>query len=134
MEKKLKHLEMIQNIISRMATNSFLVRGWCVTLVAALFALSAKDSQVLFVYLAYFPALAFWILDGYYLNQEWLFRGLYNKVRLMNDEQIDFSMDTSADSGKSWADALYSYTIIIFHGVIMVSIIIVMLIFLKSKG
>ena len=134
MEKKLKHLEMIQNIISRMANNSFLVRGWSVTLVAALFALSAKDSQVLFVYLAYFPAIAFWILDGYYLNQEWLFRGLYNKVRLMNDDQIDFSMDTSTDSEKSWVDALFSYTIFIFHGVIMVSIIIVMLIFLKSNG
>jgi hypothetical protein len=44
-EKKLKHLEFIQGVISRMASNLFLLKGWTITLIAALFALAAKDSK-----------------------------------------------------------------------------------------
>jgi hypothetical protein len=36
---KEKHLELIQAVISRMAGNSFLLKGWSVTLAAALLAL-----------------------------------------------------------------------------------------------
>ena len=45
MENKLKHLEMIQGIINRMASNSFALKGWSVTLVAGIFALSSKDAN-----------------------------------------------------------------------------------------
>ena len=38
---KLKHLEFIQGIITRMANNSFMLKGWAVTLVAGIFALSS---------------------------------------------------------------------------------------------
>jgi hypothetical protein len=45
MEAKLKHLEFVQVAVSRMAGNSFLLRGWSVTLAAGLFALAAKDTS-----------------------------------------------------------------------------------------
>ena len=35
MESKIAHLEMVQAVITRMAGNSFLIKGWSVTLVAA---------------------------------------------------------------------------------------------------
>ena len=54
MSDKLKHLEFIQGVINRMGQNSFLIKGWTVTLVAALFALAAKDSNQKFVLVAYF--------------------------------------------------------------------------------
>src|SRR2546430_2614183 len=60
MERKQKHLEMILHIVDRLSTNSFLLKGWSVVLVSALFALAAKDAKVVFVYLCYFPAFAFW--------------------------------------------------------------------------
>jgi len=65
MEKKLKHLEMIQGVINRMAHCSFLLKGWSVILLSGLFALAAKEANLLFVYLAYLPVIAFWVLDGY---------------------------------------------------------------------
>ena len=34
MQQKLKHLEFIQGVINRLATNSFLMKGWSVVLVA----------------------------------------------------------------------------------------------------
>ena len=48
MENKLKHLEMIQGIINRMASNSFALKGWSVTLVAGIFALSSKDANEIY--------------------------------------------------------------------------------------
>ena len=49
MEDKIAHLQMIQNVITRMASNLFLIKRWSVTLVAALFALAAANSNPLFV-------------------------------------------------------------------------------------
>ena len=36
MESKLKHLEMIQAVINRMASNSFVFKGWSVSIIAGL--------------------------------------------------------------------------------------------------
>ena len=128
MNNKIKHIEMIQRVINRMANNSFLLKGWSVVLVSALFVLAAKDSNTNFILLAYFPALAFWILDGYFLQQESLFRKLYDQVRAMKDEDIDFSMDTSVvkKEVKCWACVCFSRTLLIFHGVIIAAICVVM--------
>lgn len=93
-----------------------------------MFALAAADTNPAFVYLAYFPALAFWLLDGYFLRQERLFRKLYDKVRVIKDpDDIDFSMDTSEVAGevKSWLKVCVSKTLRIFHGTVVGAIIIV---------
>lgn len=131
MEKKLKHLEMIQGTINRMAQCSFLLKGWNVILISALFALAAKDSNILFIYLAFFPAIAFWALDGYYLYQERLFRNLYDKTKDIDESKVDFSMNTSALEGlneATWIEAIFSRTMIIFHGAIITTVLIIMLI------
>jgi len=54
-ENKPKHLEFIQGVINRLSTNSFLLKGWSVVLVSALFALSAPDSRAAFVYRTPYP-------------------------------------------------------------------------------
>ena len=53
MENKRKHLEFIQSVIARMNSNSFLIKGWSITLVSALFALAAKDSNLNLNYLLF---------------------------------------------------------------------------------
>ena len=57
---KHKHLEFLQGAVNRMSGNLFLLKGWTVTLIAALFALAAKDANLLYAALAYFPLLTFW--------------------------------------------------------------------------
>src|SRR3989338_3573395 len=95
MENKRKHLEFIQNIISRMSGNLFFLRGWTITLITGLFALSAtKGTYDGYILLAYFLLFIFWILDGYFLSQERKFRCLYDDVRKLDEEKIHFSMDT----------------------------------------
>ena len=85
MENKLKHLEMVQSVINRMANNSFMLKGWAVTLVAGIFVLAGKDTDKLYFLVAYIPVIVFWGLDSYYLLQERLYRGLYEKVRLSEE-------------------------------------------------
>ncbi len=130
MSKKQSHLEMIQGIVNRLSHNSFLLKGWTVILISALFALAAKDKNNLFIYLAYFPSIAFWCLDGYFLWQERLFRALYDYVRNLDEEEIDYSMNVSNANIQdiTWVKALFSKTLVIFHGVILASIAIVMFI------
>ena len=122
---KQSHLEMIQGVINRLSHNSFLLKGWTVVLVSAMFALAAKDSALLFVYLAYFPAIAFWCLDGYFLRQERLFRKLYDYVRTLPEDRIDFSMDVSIveTTVRRWSTVTLSRTLVWFHGVIVFLII-----------
>ena len=89
MEQKIKHLEFIQNVINRLSTNSFLLKGWSVVLVSALFALSEYNSSGKFILLAYLPAIVFWGLDGYFLSLEKRYRNLYDNVRQRKPDGID---------------------------------------------
>lgn len=80
MASKIEHLKMIQDIITRMNTNSFQIKGWMITLVSALLALYANSRKVAYVFIALIPVLIFWFLDSYYLQQERKFRALYNDI------------------------------------------------------
>ena len=93
-EKKLKHLELIQGVVTRMAGNLFYLRGWVITIVAGVLVLLTQTTvnrlPVVFLSLV---TLLFWGYDAYFLSLERLYRDLYDKVRKMKDEEIDFSMD-----------------------------------------
>jgi hypothetical protein len=116
-DNRIKHLEFIQLVITRMNVNSFLLRGWSVTLVAALFAFAAKDTNIEYVIITYVSTPLFWILDGYYLSQERKYRDLYNKIRNTPEEDIDFDMNaTIMNSNKnSWFSSIFSVTNLIFY-------------------
>ena len=79
-DDKRQHLEFIQNIITRMNTNSFQIKGIAITIVSALMAIYASTPKVIFIFLGIPPTLLFWFLDSYYLQQERKFRGVYNDV------------------------------------------------------
>lgn len=77
-EIKTHHLEMIQGIITRMSSNSFLLKGWSVTLMAGMFALnSGRANCYLFAYVLVF---LFWMLDSMYLQFERQFKVLYKNI------------------------------------------------------
>ena len=105
-EDKRKHLEMIQGVINRMSGNSFMLKGWAVTLVAGIFALAGKDTDKLYFLVSYIPVIVFWGLDAYYLLQERLYRALYEKVRLTDADDIDFSMKATT---KEFGDEKNNY-------------------------
>ncbi len=77
-DEKIKHLEFIQDVITRMAHNSFMIKNWCITVTVALLAIASKIDNVVFVIVSIFTTIMFWILDSYYIQQERKFRVLYD--------------------------------------------------------
>lgn len=77
-----QHLAFIQAVIARMNSNSFSMKGWMVTVVAALAALYAADGRAscpeIYLYIALVPIILFWFLDTYYLMMERKYRQLYD--------------------------------------------------------
>ena len=71
------------------------------------------------------------MLDGYYLYQERLYRKLYSHVRKQEVNNIDFDMNAIPFKGKdgaTWVESVMSKTMLMFHGILIVTIIIVMLV------
>jgi hypothetical protein len=151
-ERKLKHLEFIQNVITRMNTNSFMVKGWAVTLVAALFALSDKTHEHHLYLIAFITVPLFWLLDGFFLATERRYRDLYKKVSKTEEANIDFDMNQYCgvnlielkknekwcSSNRfsnwfklnlfkllTWAYAVLSVTSILFYGVMLIVMFVV---------
>ena len=117
-EKVVKHLEMTQTVINRLGSNSFLLKGWSMTIIVTAMVLMARyDLQHSCLILSLIiPILGFWILDGYFLWQERLFRKIYDEVRCQSD--TDFKMDMMKHKNKpkcSWASAIFSVTPVIFY-------------------
>ena len=125
MQQKLKHLEFIQGVINRLATNSFQMKGWSVVLVAAILVLLARENKLHAAFIALAPILVFWALDGYFLWQERLYRALYDHVRTLEEAQIDFSMNvTPFRTGyrHSRLGATLSRTLLLFYGMLAVTV------------
>jgi len=130
MEAKLKHLELIQNIIDRLAGNSFDLKRWTVLLVSAIIVLVDRESNGIFVATGIIPVIVFWSLDRYFLREERRFRRLYDRVRCKCDSEIDFSMevdksDKMNDSGGK--------TLLPFYGSLLAVIIAVLVVMFKSQ-
>lgn len=76
----LKYLTFIQDVITRMNRNAFQLKGWCITIVAALAALAVDKGSNLLFGVAAISTVPFCFLDAYYLLMERQFRGLYTDV------------------------------------------------------
>lgn len=134
MEKRIKHLEFIQAAITRMNQNSFHIKGWMITIVSALLALYANSGNAAYVLVALVPAIVFWFLDAYYLQQERKFRGVYNDVAGLSSEENnveikDFEMPIQKyQCGKyCYFNVLLSKTIVPLYGSIIAGLVVVML-------
>jgi flagellar biosynthesis/type III secretory pathway M-ring protein FliF/YscJ len=130
MENKIKHLEMIENVIERMAKNSFQLKGWAMTLVAIVGALGAKDADKRFIILAFIPIIVFWLLDSMYLQTERRYKALYREVTEKKEEEIDFNLNTrnveyTEREAKDicFCKCLFSFSEILFYGALAVAFI-----------
>jgi hypothetical protein len=77
-----KHLDYIQGVITRHNSNSFMLKGWCITITSALLALAGAIHESGIVLIAVIPIVMFWGLDAYYLSNERCFVDLFNAVAI----------------------------------------------------
>lgn len=134
-EEKIKYLEFIQNIVTRMNQNSFMIKGWTVAIISALLALYAGKENKLFILISIFPVFIFMFLDSYYLWQERKFRHLYSKALDEDKSQKVklFSMNTNVGNDCCkicYFKALFSVIEVWFYFPIMLGL--VALYFLKG--
>lgn len=120
MDAKLKHLDFIQAAISRMGGNSFLFKGWTITLASGLSAFGAANSKTALLIVAVATTVLFWGLDGYYL---WLERGfvqLHAQVARKPEKDIDFSMAIDkTDAFRRWLKTCGRPHLLLFYGSIV---------------
>jgi len=136
-EYMLKEIGIIQDIIKRMAFNSFMIKGWAITLVVV--ALLLRGTEKYQVWIAFIPLLVFWFLDAYFLWQERLYRKLYEWVinnRLKTDEYLfDMNAYRFKDEVQSKFRTMFSITLGWFYGSIAILIIVYSIfLFLVQKG
>jgi hypothetical protein len=126
---KINQLHFIQDIIRDLANKSFVLKVLSVTLVSGLVA-AARDKAAIIGF-AMIPIIVFWILDGYFLWQERLFRKVYDEVRQKEEADIDFAMNPQRfiNEKTTWVRTVFSKTIVVFYGSLL-SVMIAVVIFL----
>lgn len=86
------YLNILQGIITRMATNSSNCKTWCVSLVSAILVVIADKDKPDYAWIALIPIFLFLLLDSYYLGQERNFRCIYNDfVKKLRDNTVEVS-------------------------------------------
>ncbi|MGO5030174.1 hypothetical protein [Candidatus Agathobaculum pullicola] len=99
----LKEIDLIQSCINRMAQNSFVVKGWTITLVAVVLALLPErvDMQMLSI-IGVLATLCFWYLDAFFLKMELLYRWKYEWVIENRTNSDKFYYDLNPYNEKMW--------------------------------
>jgi hypothetical protein len=128
-----KEIDLIQGVITRMANNSFLLKGWIVSLIAVLLAIT--DQTIVATKLTYFtfililPVIVFWYLDAFFLHKEKCYRKLYNWTisnRTTSDEHL-YSLDYTRfkNEEKSLLNIMFTNkTLYLFYGLIALILVI----------
>lgn len=121
----LKEIDLIQAVVTRMANTSFLIKGWTVTMMTFIFATKCEPKALPLVFV---PILLFWILDAYFLQQERLYRKLYQWVvenRMLSENYL-FSLSTARvqDQNKPIIRVMFSTTLGVFYGGALLLVII----------
>lgn len=95
-EQRLKHLEMIQAVVGRLAGNSFIVKGWAVTVAGAFSGLALNAREPWLAAVGIVTTFFFWALDCHFLRSERLFRVLYEQVRRSDEDVTPFYLGATA--------------------------------------
>ncbi|MGE3063160.1 MAG: hypothetical protein AB7T10_05950 [bacterium] len=87
------HINILQNVISRMAGNSANSKTWAITIISAIVVLLIDRSKSGVFYIAYVPLAMFFFLDCFYLGLERHFRNIYNEfVEGLDSDKFDYKM------------------------------------------
>lgn len=120
-EDKRKHLEFIQGVINRLSSNTFLFKGWSITIIVAVFTAMITTQNYDLMWLSLVVTLIFWFIDAYYLMLEQSYRKLYNKVAETDIEKIDYKMNVKEYiCFSAWIKAFKRPVLLMFYGTILV--------------
>lgn len=134
-----KEIDLIQACISRMAHNSFLIKGWAISIIVIGFALLEKKVEPWTIGLIMLiPLISFWWLDSFFLFIETRYRALYNWVIIqrplnnidhlynLNPHRSDIPVKNKRNNKDvTQLSVMFSKTLIPFYLVPLITVIII---------
>lgn len=125
-----KEIDLIQECIRRMSHNSFIVKGWALTVLAGVTAFTHGDNfkdVVLLICSTAIPFVCFWFLDAFFLHTERKYRKMYDimlEKRKKGDTSNQFELNPKHISVDSFGKTLFSTTLLIFYSIPCIAVIV----------
>ena len=130
-----KEVDLIQGVINRMASNSFMIKGWSLTVAGIAYSLNLSFGKVWILGVGItLLCFLFWFLDTFFLRTERKYRALYNdvvskynkkkykEIKWFNLNTKDYEFDPSVGSFKK---VMFSKTLLPFYlCLILISVLI----------
>jgi len=114
-EFKRQHLEFVQNVITRMASNSFQIKGFTIVMATLLAGLWGESKNILFLYLVIPATIMCAFVDAYYLQLERKYRKLYSnsvdRLEVKCTLKEVYNMDVRSISCSYW-ECLFSKSMV----------------------
>lgn len=122
---RLKNLEMLQGVISRMAGYGASFKSYCITVATGVIGFGITLHSPAVALLALIPVFAFAVADAQYLRVERRFRALFEGTRKEPWDIIPtFNMDLNEAPPQSFASAASSWSIVWFYGPLATAVVI----------
>ena len=113
---RVKHLEIVQNNVSRMAGYNVSLKRYCVTLLTAVVGLAAAIKSPSVLLSGFVPIIMFALLDTQYLRLERQFRSIYDKIRVDPlDSVSDFAINLKNSAKIPFLRVAISWSIAMFY-------------------
>lgn len=140
-----KEVDLIQGCITRMSQNSFLVKGWLISIISVAMTFLPEDFNGWFVIgFLVIISFAFWYLDAYFLNKERLYREKYSwviQVRLEGNQEHVFDLDPDNENmslngfeKESIWKVMRSDTLKVFYGIILAILLPMLIVYPIVEG
>lgn len=130
-----KEIDLLQSCIDRMAKNSFMIKGWFVSIYAVILALLPEKVDVMLLCVVLIVVnMLFWYLDGVYLRDEKIYRRIYQWVveaRKQNDRELMYQLELNLYKNKigtmdSVGKIMLSKSLFIFYAIPLAVLLVVM--------
>ncbi len=134
-----KEIDLIQNCINRMAQNSFMLKGWALTIFAGVTAFTKGENfsnSVTLICTTIIPYVCFWILDTFFLRTEKKYRKMYEDMltkRKVNNTEGQYELNPQTIKVDSFLKVMFSITMVVFYGIPLLASIVLLVISVRHN-
>ena len=129
-----KEIDLIQGCIKRMAQNSFMLKGWALTIFAGVTAFTKGENfsdPITLVCTTIIPFVCFWILDTFFLRTEKKYRKMYEDMltkRKINNTEGQYELNPKTIKVDCFLKVMFSITMVFFYGIPLLASIVLLVI------
>lgn len=140
-----KEIDIIQNCINRMASNSFLIKGWFITLILGFITFGyEKLNFIILIIISLVISVLCWISDTFFLQLERKYRRKYNWVIENRNSNSNFLYNLNPNESGMWLpnsstkfefwEVFFSKTLIFLYGTVIFLLIVSIALYLYKNN